>query len=96
MFTGNKRFRNGLTNSENDENCENENNFQPRRKRRINVIYSSSESETELIQESNDTNSDITWTKNHFASKIHPFTSKRSGIKKLVIPNHRLFSIVYI
>lgn len=80
-FTGNNWFINGLINSKSD-NCETENNFDPRRRWRINVIYCSSESEIELIQESNNTNSDITWKKNHFVPKIHPFISKRSRITK--------------
>lgn len=80
MFSANKSIRNGLTDSENDENCENENNFKRRKRRRINVIYSSSESETELIQESNGTNCAITWTENHFVPKIYRFDSKYSGI----------------
>ncbi|CAD1476217.1 unnamed protein product, partial [Heterotrigona itama] len=52
--------------------------------RRTNVIYSSSESETELIEESNDTNCDITWTKKNFVPKIHQFISKSSGIAKQI------------
>ncbi|KAL6417911.1 hypothetical protein ACFW04_014253 [Cataglyphis niger] len=79
MNRGNKRFINGLTDSESDENCTNENNFN-RRKRRINVIYSSSESETELTQEVDNTNCEVKWSNNHFVPKIHRFNPKHSGI----------------
>ena len=94
MCTGNKksnRFKNGLTDSEYDENFENENNFNLRKRRRTNIIYSSSESETESSEESNDTNCDITWTTKNFVPKIHEFTSKSSGIAKQI---RRSFKII--
>lgn len=87
MFTGNKKgicFINGLTDSEYDENFENENNFNLPKRRKTNVIYSNSESETDLIEESNDTNCDIIWMKKHFVAKIYRFTSKCSGIAKQI------------
>ena len=73
-----------LTDSEYYENFENENNLNLCKRRRTNVIYSSSESETELIEESNVTNCDITWTKKNFVPRIHQFNSKSSGIAKQI------------
>ncbi|XP_014483478.1 PREDICTED: piggyBac transposable element-derived protein 4-like isoform X2 [Dinoponera quadriceps] len=93
MFTGNKksnRFKNELTDSEYDENFENENNFNLRKRRRTNVMHSSSESETELIEGSNDTNCDITWTKKIFVPKIHQFTSENSGIAKQICRSSKI------
>lgn len=73
MFGTNKSFRNGLTDSKNNENFENENNFNRHKRRRINVIYSSTASETEFIQVSNGTNCERTWTENHFAPEVYTF-----------------------
>lgn len=68
---------NGLTDSKCDENFKNKNNFNLPKRQRTNAIYSSLESEIDLIEESNNTNCDITWTKKHFVPKIYQFTSKR-------------------
>lgn len=81
MYIRNKKsimFENGLTDSE-----ENENNFNlPKRHRRY--ICSTSESESESIEDdAKDTDCNITWTSKNFKPKIHRFSSKTSGIRKL-------------
>ena len=71
-------FLNGLTDSENNFDNENENFTLHKRRRNI---CSTSESEAEELEEGNDSYYD-SWTSKTFVPKIHQFAPEDSGINK--------------
>lgn len=71
-------FENGLTDTQ-----KNENNFNLPKRRRRNNICSTSESESESIEnDAQNTDCNITWKSKNLKPKIHPFSTRNSGIKK--------------
>lgn len=71
------QFLNGLTDSENDSESENVDNFTLKKKRRY--ICNTSDSEVENNERDNNDYCD-SWTSNTFIPKIHPFTPENTGI----------------